>query len=214
MKTIHTVEDLVGLPKPYQLQGADLTAVNFRNFDFCGANLRNANLSWTNLRGVNFTSADLRGANLFRAYLAEACLVDANLKGAQLLEADLSSALLRDAKMPDPLVRLPPVGQSFIGWKQVRGGHILKLEIPADSPRISTFVGTKCRAQSAKVLEAFTYDRNPTQKTVFDSIFDRRFVYTLGEVVKVYDFNNDNRVECAPGVHFFMDRNEAEDYLQ
>ena len=157
-----------------------------------------ADLPWP----YQLQSADLRGA-----YLKGADLREANLNGADLRGADLEGA-----KLPEFLVKLPPVGESFIGWKKVCGGVVLKLEIPAESPRVSTFIGTKCRAKRAKVLEAFDFSGNPAQETEFESLRDYTFVYRVGEVVEVRDFDDDIRVECTRGIHFFIEREEAQEY--
>ena len=109
-------------------------------------------------------------------------------------------------------MKLPPLGQSFIAWKKVRDGFILKLEIPADSPRVSTFIGRKCRAKSAKALEVFTISGEPTEQTEFRSSYDRDFIYRIGETIEVPDFDDDIRVECTQGIHFFETWEEARKY--
>ena len=157
-----------------------------------------ADLPWP----YQLQSADLRGA-----YLKGADLREANLNGADLRGADLEGA-----KLPEFLVKLPPVGESFIGWKKVCGGVVLKLEIPAESPRVSTFIGTKCRAKRVKVLEAFDRLGSSVQETEFRSLHDHAFVYRIGEVVEVLDFDDDILAVCTRGIHFFVEREEAEKY--
>ena len=44
------------------------------------------------------------------------------------------------------------------------------------------------------------------------SSHDRAFVYRVGETVSVDDFCEDRWDECAPGIHFFITRTEAEKY--
>ena len=214
--------DLEGLSYPCQLQGADLRGAELQGFNFLRANLRNADLFRANLRGADLRCADLEGANLRGANLEGANLTRADLRGAELRGADLRGANLRDAlfeganlsgaKLPEFLVKLPPLGQSFIAWKKVLGSFILKLEIPADSPRVSTFIGRKCRAKGAKVLEAFEISGDPTEETEFRSLRDRDFIYRVGQTVKVSDFDDDIRVECTQGIHFFETREEAWGY--
>ena len=36
--------------------------------------------------------------------------------------------------------------------------------------------------------------------------------YKVGEIAKVDDFDDDRRNECAPGIHFFITRQEAVDW--
>ena len=208
--------DLEGLWFPYQLQGADLRGANldranFHRANFQGANFHGARLQRANLQAANLRGANLQGANLQGATLIEVNLRNANLEGADLQDADLQDADLTGAKLPEFLVKLPPLGQSFIAWKKVRG-FILKLEIPADSPRVSTFIGRKCRAKAAKVLEAFRFSGKPTEETEFQSLHDYYFIYRVGQTVEVSDFDDDIRVECTQGIHFFETREEAEQY--
>lgn len=44
------------------------------------------------------------------------------------------------------------------------------------------------------------------------SWYDVEFVYRVGEIVKVQDFCEDRFAECAQGIHFFIDREEAVNY--
>lgn len=41
---------------------------------------------------------------------------------------------------------------------------------------------------------------------------DRSFIYRVGETVSVDDFDNNRWNECAPGIHFFVTRDEAVKY--
>ena len=215
---ITSVDDFKRLPFPYQLQGADLTGASLEEAGFYEANLQGANfqkayLQGANLQGANLQGANLQGANLRGAALVGANLRNANLEGAVLFDALLEGANLSGAKLPEFLVKLPPLGQSFIAWKKVWDCFILKLEIPADSPRVSTFTGRKCRAKSAKVLKAFRVCGKPAEQTMFRSLRDYYFIYRVGETVEVPDFNDDIRLECTQGIHFFETRKEAEEYV-
>ena len=41
---------------------------------------------------------------------------------------------------------------------------------------------------------------------------DQDFVYTVGATVEVPDFDDNRWSECAPDIHFFIDRREAVEY--
>lgn len=41
---------------------------------------------------------------------------------------------------------------------------------------------------------------------------DQNFVYTVGATVEVPDFDDNRWSECAPGIHFFIDRRAAVEY--
>ena len=50
-----------------------------------------------------------------------------------------------------------------------------------------------------------------TEDTV-RSDHDQHFVYTVGATVEVPDFDDNRWSECAPGIHFFIDRRAAVEY--
>ena len=50
-----------------------------------------------------------------------------------------------------------------------------------------------------------------TEDTV-RSDHDKNFVYTVGDTVEVPDFDDNMWSECAPGIHFFIDRRAAVEY--
>ena len=47
----------------------------------------------------------------------------------------------------------------------------------------------------------------------FHSLWASSFTYKIGEEISVKDFSADIRVECAPGIHFFLTFDEARDYM-
>ena len=179
---------------------ADLTGADLR-----GADLRGANLYRVDLREANLYRADLREAHLYRADLREA-----NLTGANLYRADLSGADLSEAKIDWPLV-CPEKG-SFIGYKKCRGGLIVELEIPEDALR-SSATTRKCRCSKAKVLSITNLDGSKSECTETTSNRDHSFVYKVGETVEVPNFDTNRFNECSTGIHFFVTREEAEEYV-
>ena len=184
------------------LRGANLYGADLCGANLCDANLRDANLCDANLRGANLCGADLRGANLYGADLCGANLCDANLRGT-----DLRGANLRDAK--GCYLSCPTEG-SFIGWKKA-SGHIVKLRIPEDARR-SSATGHKCRCDKAYVMEIQNMDGTKATEDTVRSDHDKNFVYTVGATVEVPDFDDNRWSECAPGIHFFIDRRAAVEY--
>ena len=214
------------------LRGAYLRGADLCGADLCGADLRNADLRDADLRGADLRGADLRGADLRGAYLCGADLCGANLRdadlrgaylrgaylcGAYLCGADLRGAYLRGA---DPCgadlcgVRgayiACPTDGSFIGWKKA-SGYIVKLQIPEDARR-SSAGGEKCRCDKAYVVEIQNADGTKADIETIHSNHDANFVYTVGATVEVSDFDGDRWNECAPGIHFFIDRRAAVEY--
>ena len=184
------------------LRGADLCDANLRNADLSGADLRGADLRSANLRDADLRSADLRSADLRGADLCDANLRNADLRGANLCGADLS-----DAK--GCYLSCPTEG-SFIGWKKA-SGHIVKLRIPEDARR-SSATGHKCRCDKAYVMEIQNMDGTKATEDTVRSDHDQNFVYTVGATVEVPDFDDNRWSECAPGIHFFIDRRAAVEY--
>ena len=154
-----------------------------------------------NLYEANLYGADLRGANLY-----EANLYEADLRGANLYEADLRGA--KNVNLP---IACPEEGE-FIGFKKVRSNYIVKLKITEDAKRCSA-TGRKCRCSKAMVLSITKLDGTDDGTKESASSRDADFVYRVGEIVEVSDFCDDRWNECAPGIHFFITRQEAEDYV-
>ena len=204
------------------LYGADLYGADLRGANLRGADLREANLRGANLRGANLREADLRGANLYEANLYGADLYGADLRGANLYEANLRGANLRGANLRGANLRganlreaigtymACPTDGSFIGWKKA-SEYIVKLQIPEDARR-SSAGGEKCRCDKAYVVEIQNADGTKADIETIHSNHDANFVYTVGATVEVSDFDGDRWNECAPGIHFFIDRRAAVEY--
>lgn len=184
------------------LRGAVLYGANLRGADLYGADLYGADLRGANLYGANLRDADLRGAYLCGAYLCGADLCGADLRGADPCGADLCG--VRGAYIACP------TDGSFIGWKKA-SGYIVKLQIPEDARR-SSAGGEKCRCDKAYVVEIQNADGTKADIETIHSNHDANFVYTVGATVEVSDFDGDRWNECAPGIHFFIDRRAAVEY--
>ena len=158
------------------------------------------------LRGANLREADLWRADLWRADLREADLRGANLWRANLREADLRGA--KNIQMP---LACPEQGE-FISWKKGKGVNgmpaIIKLKILEDAQRTSA-TGSKCRCDKALVLGIETEEGDVEEAR---SIYDASFVYRTGEMVSVPNFDPNRWNECAPGIHFYINRQAAVEY--
>ena len=164
------------------------------------ADLRDADLRYANLR-----NADLCGANLYCADLR-----GANLRNADLRDANLRYADLRDAEnVPFIPYACPDFGK-FIGYKKA-SGYIVELEIPEDAKRLSATT-RKCRCNKAKVLRILHFDRTVADITEVKSSYNSKFIYKVGDIVSVDNFDEDRWNECSTGIHFFINFKEAVDY--
>ena len=147
----------------------------------------------------------------------------ANLRGANLLGANLRVANLRGANLRDALnaslvfaqTCVCPQKGSFIGFKKASCcgsgvSCIVELEIPADAKR-SNASGRKCRASKARVVSITDLEGNAVDddQSAF-SLYDNTFIYSVGATVEPAEpFDEDRWNECAPGIHFFITREEA-----
>ena len=199
------------------LRNVNLCGANLYGSNLCGANLYGSNLESTNLEGANLEStnleyANLYGANLYGTNLCGADLRNANLCGTNLCGADLRNANLRNAKTNMNTIGYNlacPEKGSFIGYKKANS-CIIELLILEDAKR-SSATTMKCRCDKAKVLDI--RDIGTGDKiNVVKSDYDPNFIYEVGEVVSVNDFDDDRWNECSTGIHFFMNRENALKY--
>ena len=198
------------------LTGADLYRADLRGADLCGADLRGANLYHADLRG-----ADLRGANLYEADLRGADLYEANLRGTDLRGADLYEANLRGTENTPTYVcpLVCPEEGSFIGFKKaiifdsdiLDDSHVIvKLKILENAKR-SSATTRKCRCSEAEVISITSLNGNYSLTKAF-SAFNPDFMYEVGKIVAVDNFDENRWNECSTGIHFFITRDEAVNY--
>ena len=205
MKT-YSKEEISTILKSHQLwlmgdasgEKANLRWANLKWANLRGANLRWANLKWANLRGADLKGANLYGADLYGANLEGADLYGADLEGANLKWANLNGANLEGAGLPH--FQICPEEGDFIAWKKVSGG-VVKLLIPKEAKRTSSLVGRKCRAEFVVVLEDYGMSNH-----------DGKTAYVPGATVYPDKYDDDIRIECTNGIHFFMTKREAEEY--
>ena len=152
------------------------------------------------LRGADLSGANLSGANLSGANLSGANLRGANLSGANLSGANLSGAKI-DKKTIWPHFQIP--AGDLVVYKKA-GGHIITLAVNKDVKRTASLVGRKCRAASAYVIETDDHKPHESQKGV---------VYAEGTTVVPDSYDDNPMVECSNGIHFFLTRVEAEEWI-
>ena len=204
------------------LEKTNLSESNLSKTDCTYANLRNTSLIYANLReaflkGANLVDSDLRGADLVYTDLTYSDLSGINLKGANLNRANLGGASLSGVKYDDTTsffaLQCPEKG-SFIGYKKAgypkAGYRIVELLITEDSLR-SSATSRKCRCSKAKVLSITDFNNTENFDMVASS-YDKNFIYKVGEIIEVKDFDENRWNECSTGIHFFITRQEAINY--
>lgn len=211
--------DLQGVHLQYaNLYGANLRDVILRNAHLCNADLRGVNLRDANLQGADLQCINLRSANLCDANLRDVNLRGANLCGANLQDTDMWGADLRDVNLRNvnlrganlentklPHFQIVPEEGEFIAWKCVfnNGSHLVaKVRVPADARRVCSLISRKIRVSKIEVLEGEGY--SPTYGT--------KIHYKPGKIFEPHDFCDDIRLDCAPGIHLFISRREAEEW--
>lgn len=203
------------------LYGADLSYADLRKADLIGADLRNADLSYTDLSyadlggarlmDADLTAADLNHANLTYADLCYADLCSTDLRGVDLSGVDLMEANLCSCNLEDsigPLIEYRKgkiLTEDIIGYKKCKDNVIVTLKIPRGAT-VFSINGCKCRTNKAKVI-----DIDGSCRAI--AISDYKYMsYYIGDEITVYNFNCQYNIECAEGIHFFMTREEAENY--
>ena len=168
-----------------------------------------AALSGANLRGADLSGANLRDANLHSADLSDAYLRDANLNDTHPRDAKNIDKIAWNARTAFYPLQCPETG-SFIRHKKA-SGYIVELEICADAKR-SSATSRKCRCSKAKVLAITHLDGSDSGLTEVRSNYSKEFVYRVGEVAEVPNFDDSHWNECAACIHFFITLDEAVKY--
>ena len=148
--------------------------------------------------------------NTIKRTMEEAVKKNAYLGGAYLRGAGLGGA----KDIPYIPMSCPTEG-AFIGWKKVKDGdfrYIVKLQIFEDSRRSSS-TGRKCRCDKAGVLEIYDMDEPDNKPLKCENrSYNQLTVYEVGKTVIADSFDENRWNECSHGIHFFISREEAEQY--
>lgn len=139
---------------------------------------------------------------LFRVLLSSKISKD-NIRKANLSEAKYNEYTFGINIM------CPEEGE-FIGYKKA-SYKIVVLKITKDSLRSSS-TSLKCRCSKAKVIRFEDLKGNVLHDTEIKSDYDKSFIYKIGRIVKVNNFDTDRWNECSSGIHFFMNKQMAINY--
>ena len=229
-------EDMKADLNKTDLSYVDFGGMNLRNINFSGANLNFAKFYDADLRFANFEKADLSHAGLQRANLYKANLRMTHLHNTDFLKANLYGANFWSAVMTDFTIlagtninnatfencnlvkntknangklatyRLGKIlTEDIIGYKKCRDDIIVTLKIPRGAI-VFSINGTKCRTNKAKVIAI-----DGAKKAVS---MHQYMSYYVGDEFTIYNFDCRYNTECGEGIHFFMTREEAEQYGQ
>ena len=181
-----------------------------------------------------FYICNFNTTNLYSTDLSKGLFINCTLTNVKLINTNLSRVEIKDCKL-DNIITNPftsfynlqcPEEGSFIGFKKAYIINtmpnnktdlselpvIVKLQITEDSLRSSS-TSRKCRCSKAKVLSISYLDGTECpEDTIACSRYNNDFVYKVGEILEIKDFNKDRWKECANGIHFFITREEAVNY--
>ena len=149
-----------------------------------------AHKEWAESDGAKGSRAYLRHANLRDAYLSRALGLDPN-------------------KLRPVFWIIPEVGQ-FIGWKKLRDGVVAKVLIPDRAKRTCSLEGRKCRAEYVKTIALFKNGKAFRGPGL--SCRDKAVEYRVGKITRPDAYDDSPLVQCSLGIHFFITRQEAEEY--
>lgn len=213
---------------------ADLRHANFDSATLYTPTFHLANLSWATFRYCTITTADFRGAMLWctsfngssikyadftHSYLSGATFYNSLLTKAHFKNAATEGVLGLHHAVGVPFIPMAcPDEGSFVGWKKgvLADGSdcIIKLRITENAKR-SSAGGRKCRCSEAEVLDIQNLDGESLPSGCFAmSRATPAFIYKVGNTVtpKNGKFDDNRWCECACGIHFFINRQEAVDY--
>lgn len=193
------------------------------NPTFIDCEFDRARFNYCRMRGAAFVDCDFNNACFDFADLTGSTFLRCDFKGASMRGAILDNVTFNKdcTNMPYIPMACPETG-AFVAYKIACRLNtnfsifsiinpdvwcVIKLEIPEDARR-SSATGRKCRASKAKVLSIESVDGSQSFEFA-QSTWDRDFIYKRGETYEVKNFDENRFNECAPGIHFFLNRNEA-----
>ena len=106
-----------------------------------------------------------------------------------------------------------PEEGSYVGYKKAKNKDeevIIKLLITEDALRNSATT-RKCRCSKAEVLSITSLDNKKDYNEAYSN-YDNSFIYRIGEIIEVKDFDTNRWNNCSTGIHHFITRKEAVEY--
>jgi len=192
------------------------TTFEYCVFESCRAN-NFINRDGETFINCKFKECDFVGADLSRTKFTN-CLADTHTRGFQLACPEKGEYIgFKKARV----TVYESTGKSAISDSlkhKLKGltktvPVIVELRIPKDAKR-SSATSRKCRASKAEVLSITSIDgKKRYKKALAGWHCSGKFVYEVGKTVVPENGFEENRwIECAPGIHHFITRDEAVAY--
>ena len=210
------------------LDESEFINCTFNHCSFTLTSLYNGSIEKSAFNKCYFNNVNLNCTRIDSCVFENCCFENTNFSQAPIKENIFTDIECNDCYFTDSIIEgntgdecfsapsIVPECGSFIGWKKCfvsasdKTPVIVKLEILEDSKR-SSGTKRKCRCEKAKVISITSID-GETSYDVAYSYFDKGFVYRVGDTVKSDSFDDNRFATCSSGIHFFLTRQEAEDY--
>lgn len=197
---------------------ANLPNLLFNRAQFIDVSFYSANLFSSDFSEAKLSSCNFRYANLAEVKLPSSILLDCNciFTGSNLYNCDMNNMYSNLLEYKGGKI----LTENIIGYKKCKPYNriyysfnkctaaIVTLEIPRGAIVFSVN-GKKCRTNRAKVLDIVDSDGNKVPRA---RSYRGNLTYYVGDEFNIYDFDCEYNKECSKGIHFFMTREEAENY--
>ena len=206
---------------PYGSTRTDVRAYEGTSFEYCvfehckGRNI--IHREGEKFINCKFRDCDFVGAELDKSTFVN-CLPDTCTKGFQLVCPEkgeyiaFKKAIIHVYDKTGKTATSDVIKQKY--WSSThRVPVIVELRIPKDAKR-SSATTRKCRASKAVVLSITSIDGKKRYKKALAGWHSAcAFVYEVGKTIVPKNGFEENRwIECAPGIHHFITRDEAVAY--
>ena len=226
--------DAIKFPMKGDYDGTNLSGVAFyesiTESRFIGANLRETRFIGIDISWVGFSLANLSTSVFDRCYFNEvsfrgANLVDAVFINCKFKDCDFTAANLYNTRFTAcnlPLkeyMKGKVLTEDIIGYKGIRqrqpshiGMAIATLKIPKGA-MVFSINGDKCRTNKAIVLDISSVYNPEKKKYDRGRSIHNGMSYYVGDEFTIHNFDCQYNKECSTGIHFFMSREEAINYV-
>lgn len=190
---------------------SSLVDTSLANCDFSRSKLMSVSVNEVSISFCILSLAKINNLNGHRLSITASLLQQASFTDTRVSLLTVSECELSGARGAESLLALSsilPAGDLIV-YKKARAGRVVQLMIPTAADR-SHAEGRKCRASYAMVM-SITSASGKNVKTA-RSLHDDDFVYTVGEKATPTSYDTDRWSECAPGIHFFLTKQEAMEY--
>ena len=193
------------------------TTFEYCVFESCKAN-NFINRDGETFINCKFKECDFVGADLSKTNFTN-CLADTHTRGFQLVCPEKGEYIgFKKARVHVYEKSGKSALSDWVNHRKLKGlikevPVIIELRIPKDAKR-SSATSRKCRASKAEVLSITSIDgKKRYKKAVAGWHCAGKFVYEVGKTVVPENGFEENRwIECAPGIHHFITRDEAVAY--